>query len=593
MRRLTLATLSAVLALSACSDQNRESPTEPSAGPPQENFGTACRVTPFPFLRASALIVKVFPVGKLRVEALIRAAAVALLWDTCKPDLARKGVAAFIDFMNRNSGKLTGTDGQRTELINLMFTGVGLASPPPIVLGPDFGIGTVDPNATTPTRIKTEGNTGLIQFEPAAPGRPAAFNELTVVSIHRHLDDFRLDGFPAEDQFPPFFDYTASNTSNNHKVATGAIARMAFCLLGLTSFPNGYPDGARIGHNPDPSQQPPGFEIIPADPNVAQFAGDLVCGNLNPAPGDLGGGLLGFGRAAGRFFGPLARALFLPQPVMAVVVGGRGPLGGLPPSLSDFGVVNATSYFGYEDGEPSWDNGESFWNRRTSALLANMAYPAFVSTFDAPGVPGGTVPTPFRKARSGWYGQLSTGNYIGTQVTGDPAGSGGTSTASNSGTFVSPVLAVPNVSADVELRFKTWWEIEGVNPGGTNPFDVMSVEIEQDGVVTVLKRLNPDADPTSPADRRALAYTSGGFNVAPIWKDEAINISAYKGQNVRIRFGFNARDVNYNGFRGWFVDDVRISTGTSPLAGPSLLKAQQRAQAELVPADRLPPAVRP
>jgi len=74
---------------------------------------------------------------------------------------------------------------------------------------------------------------------------------------------------------------------------------------------------------------------------------------------------------------------------MAVAVGTRGPLGGLPPSLSDFGVVNATSCFGYEDGEPVWSDGESFWNRNTS-------------------------------------------------------------TAANSGVFLSPELQVPNVAADID-----------------------------------------------------------------------------------------------------------------------------------------------
>lgn len=599
MRRLTLAALSAAFLLSACSD-TRESPTEPSTPSPEETFGSRCQVTRFPLIRAARLIVQVFPAGRLRIEAVLRAGTIALLWDTCKPVLARKGVVAFVEFMNRNSARLVGTQQQKIDLIAIMFTGVGLASPPPIPPGPDFGIGGVDPAATTPTLIETQGSTALIQFLPAQGARPAAFNEFTIVTISRRPDDFRLTGFPAEDQHPPFFDFTATNASNNHVLTPGSVATMVVCFLGGSDFPNpnGYPDGVRIGHNPDASVPGPRFEIIP-EAGPSDLASNLQCSNLHPtsAPppppviGGFGGGVSGFARAAwstaGYYLGPIARTLFLPAPLRAAtIVGGRGPLSGLPPNLSDFGVVNATSYFGFEnDEEEEWDP-TGFWNRSTLIGIPNTASPMFVTTV------GSTLPAPTHGSYAGWYGQPSTGNYIGTQATGDLTGSGGTSAAPNMGIFLSPEFDVPNVSANVELRFKTWWEIEGVNPGGLNPFDVMSVEIEHNEVVTVLKRLNPAADPTSPADRRALAYTSGGFNVAPIWKDEAINISAYKGENVRIRFVFNTRDVSYNGFRGWIVDGVRISTGTSPSVSLRL-DAQQSSQGELVPADQLPPAVRP
>ena len=584
MRRLALTALLGAIAVSACTDEARQSPTEPPAIP-QQNLAS-CRPVKFPLVPATSLIKQVFPPNRLRVEALAGVTAIAVLWDACKVNLARRGVASFINWMNRNSQRLTGTRTQQNQLIALLFTGVGLPAPSDTPLGPDFGIGTVDPAATTATTIETQGNTGLIEFEPAAPGQPAAFPELTVVSITRRPDAFRLDGFPEEDQFPPFFDYNASNASNTHRIAAGAVARMAFCLLGSTAFPDGYPDGSRIGHNPDPSLGPPAFEIIPTDPNVAGFAGDLVCNNLQTTGGSLGGAL-GFGRTAGRFFGPLVRTLFLPKPLMAMTVGTRGPLGGLPPSLTPFGVVNATSYFGYEDGEPAWIN-NGFWNRRNSTPLLNSAFPTYVSTFDLPGVAGGTVPPPFRKARSGWYGQLSTGNYIGTQLSGDFAGSGGTSTAANSGMFVSPGLQVPDVAARIELRFKTWWEIEGVNP---STFDIMSVEIS-DGESSIVKYLNPTTDPETPEggqpeDRRAQPYTSGGFNTAPVWQSVAYDISRFRGETVHVTFAFNTRDQRYNGFRGWLVDDVRISTGTSTAIGVQL-NAPLGADNQVLPADQLP-----
>jgi hypothetical protein len=606
MRRLTLLALSAALVVSACKDQ---APTEPTAPAPQENL-TSCRPVRFPFLRVSQLIVRVFPAGRLRIEALARAAAVALLWDTCKPVLARRGVVAFVDFMNRNSTRLIGTDQQKVDLIALMFTGVGLTSPPPVLPGPDFGIGGLDPNATTPTLIETQGSTALIQFLPAEGSRRAAFNEFTIISITRRPDNAFLDGFPEEDQHPPFFDYTATNASNNHVINAGAVATMVFCFLGAEDFPNpdGYPDGARIGHNPDASVVgAPPFEIIPAGPPSGPLAGNLECSNLQPTSGPqilgpsliggFGGGLPGFARAAwstaGHYLAPIVRTLFLPQQVYAAtVVGGRGPLSGLPPTLSDFGVVNATSYFGYENGELPWTP-TGFWNRRTSAALTNSAFTnEFVATFNAPDVPGGILPTPFRGGFSGWYGDPEAGNYLGPQVE-EGTGTGGTSIDPNSGVFLSPELQVPNIPGPtaIELRFKTWWEIESVNPSN---FDIMSIEIDDGEVVTPLARLNPTTDPAE-ADRQALAYTSGGFKTAPSWENVAIDIRDFRGQTVRVRFVFNTVDERYNGFRGWMVDDVRVSTGTSEIVpSPNLtLRRLQRSRGELVPADKLPRRARP
>src|SRR4051794_2978153 len=110
MRRLTLAALASVVVLSACSDQAKQSPTEPSAVPEQNLV--SCRPVKFPLVAATGLIKQVFPV-RLRVEALARAAAVALLWDACKVDLARKGAASFVNWMNGKPSSLTGSLEQR------------------------------------------------------------------------------------------------------------------------------------------------------------------------------------------------------------------------------------------------------------------------------------------------------------------------------------------------------------------------------------------------------------------------------------------------------------------------------------------------
>jgi hypothetical protein len=253
---------------------------------------------------------------------------------------------------------------------------------------------------------------------------------------------------------------------------------------------------------------------------------------------------------------------------------------------------------GFEVGDPpGWGAGVSspnvIWS--PSALstpttpLLNAAFPSYVSTFGADGEAGGALPSPVAGTKSSWYGSPTKGNYIGTQITGDSPLSGGMSTTPNSGVLVSPAFSVPNVGPNaVELSFKTWWEIEGVNPRG---FDIMDVEVVNvvTGAITVARRLNPAADPTAPLDRRAMPYTSGGFNTAPTWQDVAVDLSAYRGQTIRLRFAFNTRDQQYNGFRGWIVDQVAVRV--LPLSSLRALVAVS--DEELVPADQMTFPVRP
>lgn len=230
---------------------------------------------------------------------------------------------------------------------------------------------------------------------------------------------------------------------------------------------------------------------------------------------------------------------------------------------------------GFEDGEPVFWSTDGFWSRNALGHT-NAAFPTYVSTV------GSVLPSPFEGTRSGWYGQPSTGNYIGTQVTDDVPLGGGRSTAVNTGMMKSANFAVPNVAGVIQLRFKTWWEIEGVNPRN---FDLMDVIVQNatTGATLLVRRLNPTADPTSPTDRRALAYTSGGFNVAPTWEDVMVDLSAFKGMTVRLKFVFATGDVLYNGFRGWVVD--QLSVRVLPLA--MLASSTAEPGGAIVPADEM------
>lgn len=340
MRRLTFAAIAGTLVLAGCGDQT-PSPTEPTVPAPEQNFGTTCTVTRFPLLTPGGVVSQirlVFYPGKLQIEALARATATALLWDTCHPAAAQKVAGTFVNWINQNfvNTKLKGTADQVATLTRTILNGVGVPVETPTSPG-DFGIGFFDPNQTVTTTVRTANNTALFELLPAGPGRPAPFNEFTVLTINRKSDDFRLAGFPSEQQFPPFWDYTATNASNNHVIAAGASAKMVFCLIAST-FPGGlYPDGVRIGHN-RLDGDPESFEIIP-ETSTEGFT--LNCEKLtsNAAIGSFGVGLQGLARAADHYLGPVVQTLFLPQQLHATAVGKLGPLGGLPPTVSDFGVV--------------------------------------------------------------------------------------------------------------------------------------------------------------------------------------------------------------------------------------------------------------
>ncbi len=87
--------------------------------------------------------------------------------------------------------------------------------------------------------------------------------------------------------------------------------------------------------------------------------------------------------------------------------------------------------------------------------------------------------------------------------------------------------------------------------------------IELGGETYSLGRLNPYSDPII-EDRNALPFTSGGFNKAPLWVNVEYDLSAYVGKDIQLKFEFRTVDALFNGFRGWFVDDVLV-TDKAPL----------------------------
>lgn len=215
---------------------------------------------------------------------------------------------------------------------------------------------------------------------------------------------------------------------------------------------------------------------------------------------------------------------------------------------------------GFEPDDASWPAGQlvGYWHVSALTGVSNAAYPLLVN-LGAGDNSGGALPAPF-DAHALWFAVetgANAGNYAGPLA---PTGqAGGTSLSVHAGTASSPVFLVPDVANAVRLTFRSWFEIESVNSAN---FDVMEV-IVQDldaGTSATLLRLNPAVDPGGNA---RTPLTSGGFDLPPVWQSMSVDLSAYKGRHVALQFSFDTRDVLYNGFRGWIVDDVAVRTFTA------------------------------
>ena len=159
-----------------------------------------------------------------------------------------------------------------------------------------------------------------------------------------------------------------------------------------------------------------------------------------------------------------------------------------------------------------------------------------------------------------WYGEDVTGTFIGADYPVQEALSGGTSLSANTGDLISPMIDLSNVNTAI-LSFNTWWEIEGVD---TPNYDLMHVEISTDGGSTfqTLGNLNPLDDANTDS---FIPYSTSGVNQPGVWGRFYFDLSQFAGSTVNIRFRFDTVDSLYNGFRGWFIDDVQVNTEGLPL----------------------------
>lgn len=174
---------------------------------------------------------------------------------------------------------------------------------------------------------------------------------------------------------------------------------------------------------------------------------------------------------------------------------------------------------------------------------------------------------PVQGTRAFWYGSKATGSFIGDPAKASCSGKNGGSGAAHSGTLTSPVIGLGGVADPLRLTFKTFWEIESVNPNGGG-FDLMNIYMSLDNgaTFTQIGTLNPLTDPAGVSNRAAIPYTDIGFNAPPLWvQQETIALPGAGGHNIQLRFEFDTRDGAYNGFRSWMIDDIVIEPGQGSL----------------------------
>lgn len=238
---------------------------------------------------------------------------------------------------------------------------------------------------------------------------------------------------------------------------------------------------------------------------------------------------------------------------------------------------------------------ESLWHSHASQLnIINQAYLNNLVSLAPNDQSEGAIPNPVEGSKACWYGRtaandsIEEGNFLNeaSTVNNQPNDTpvllnepnvcldcenngefnGGTSLRPHSGALVSPRIDLSNSTTPLALTFKTWWEIEAVNPN-ENGFDLMSVEYkiegseEGEGQWMTLARFNPLTDPVTndSINLSSIPYSNLGFNQAPIWLNQTpISLDRLAGKVFQLRFVFSTQDTLYNGFRGWLLDDVKI-----------------------------------
>ncbi|MBM4165743.1 MAG: T9SS type A sorting domain-containing protein [Ignavibacteria bacterium] len=230
----------------------------------------------------------------------------------------------------------------------------------------------------------------------------------------------------------------------------------------------------------------------------------------------------------------------------------------LPIQISKLTSVSLPFEDDVEGGTNGWTT-TGFWHRIQNPQLYFVSpriTPRLVSLPD-----NGNLPQSHSGQYDWWYGQDSTGTFIGPGWNpNQAANSGGNGVAANQGGLISPMLDLSG-QTNVTMKFWSWWEIEGVD---VDQYDLMRVYVSTNGgsSYVLVDQLNPVNDVNGAS---FVPYSSGGLGQVGVWREQMLDLTSYVGFNqVVVKFDFNSVDNYYNGFRGWFIDDISVTAGQAP-----------------------------
>ena len=230
-------------------------------------------------------------------------------------------------------------------------------------------------------------------------------------------------------------------------------------------------------------------------------------------------------------------------------------------------TVSVPYFEDFESGDGGWTTAAftSYcqWQRMTNPELVPVHGDIYGTMVDL----GDPRPAYLPEAHSGinsfWYGNPENGTFIGEPFDHSPIGgptyTGGNSEEEHGGTLTSPLFETHSLG-HIMLSFWTWWEVECID---IHAYDMMFIMISTDVGVSwdTLNWLNPPFSRLPGWDHWE-AYSSGGYLSPGMWiKWTYFLDSGYSGSDILLRFLFATEDPLYNGFRGWFIDDIYVSGG--------------------------------
>jgi hypothetical protein len=340
MRRLAFACLCLTLLLSAC-EQTRDAPTGPDLTSAAVTVTGSCpqfQPSLFPAVLGKTKVM--FTDASVQNAASAKIKSISSQCDKNKAGSAQHEALTFVDWMLKKYSTAQLPQGQAVvfaDLMTTLFRAVGLdaSSIDPGIFGSKGGVGLFPGDGIHDFDLKNGDGTSAIHLDPNAFAEPTL---ITIIPLP-NTDQLVTDG---DEQFPPFWDFNATNATGNHTVNGFAI--IAFCVDDALQAGIANP---QIGHNPLSG----GFEVLEPASNEEYNSLGLSCPTQLNDPGfeiglNFGSGLKSFARSALRLGAhyalPVAERLFMPEPLHAAILGTTG-LGGRGSTISPFGEVDATT----------------------------------------------------------------------------------------------------------------------------------------------------------------------------------------------------------------------------------------------------------